>query len=479
MAIATESKFFFEEDRHKIFKFAGFLQKLAEFSNKLRLNDLIRSIDCILKKIETGTFSVAVCGEMQTGKSTLFNAILGAEVIPVRTETAAKIVRSIYDVDLAVEIIFQDRSEKNITLEQLTEYLGNSGDRTENIAANIAEIIVRYPFRYGRDDLEILDLPGINSDCQWEEMGHSILDRSNLLIFVLTAESLLSENACNFLENSLLTQDLGRIVFVITGSDRLSDVESANNLVKSFKVCLQQQIIAKLAAKYGRDSLEYSACLAKIGQLNVFCLSATNALKAKIDRDEELLVTSRFGEFEKTLDRLLKQEKGLIFWQVAINQTLAAANDIVRAIAQQDAHLVVQQEQLQATYEQPLAELKISRQNRRENVHKLRHFQELDKIQQQILDLRAKWEREKTMLEIERNRLQEMLTETEAIMRESQIEAERIVNLIGIFCHQCGKMSKPNANFCIACGTQLNCHKCGKKIVTKIDTCPSCGTEIS
>ncbi|MGL5805711.1 MAG: hypothetical protein ACRC11_09750 [Xenococcaceae cyanobacterium] len=237
----------------------------------------------------------------------------------------------------------------------------------------------------------------------------------------------------------------------------MENSDSANISIEQLKTRLQQQIIANFAHRYKRDAWEYLILLAKIGQLTIFCLSTTEGLQAKLKGDRELLVTSRFGGFEKTLDRLLKQEKGLIFLTALINQTLTAATEIIHAIVRREKTLAAQQEQLQQTYEQPLAELKANRKSRREKVDKLRHLQELDSIQREILDLRAKWEREKTTIEIERDRLKTMLEETETMIRESSLESKQIVNLIGTFCDRCGKMSRPKANFCTACGTQLNC----------------------
>jgi hypothetical protein len=444
MAIATENNFFFDGERQKNWKFAGFLRKLLEFSHKLQLIDLSRSIERILKHIELGTFTVAVGGEVGSKKITLVNTWLGASAIANQIDSTEIILRINNSSEPRVKIIFRDDREQAIRLEQISEYVNNFNN-------NIAEIVVDYPFRYGCDDLEFLSLPETNGDRQLEDLCYA-----DLFIVVLKAESLFSANEEFFLPEHYLTKKTGRIIFVIT-KERISDSDSANISLEQLKTRLQQQIIANFAPRYQRDAWEYLILLAKIGQLTTFCVSTTEGLQAKLSGDRELLEKSRFGGFEKTLDRLLKQEKGLILLTALINQTLTAATAITNAIVQRETTLAAQQEQLQQTYEQPLAELKANRKSRREKVDKLRHLQELDSIQREILDLRAKWEREKTTIEIERDRLERMLEETENMIRESSLEVKQIVNLIGIFCDRCGKMSRPKANFCIACGSQLNC----------------------
>ncbi|MGL5872412.1 MAG: hypothetical protein ACRC2R_08600 [Xenococcaceae cyanobacterium] len=457
MAIATKSNFFFDGERQKNWKFASFLRKLLEFSHKLQLIDLSRSIEQILKHIDLGTFTVAVGGEVGSQKITLINAWLGANAIAPQVDSTEIILRITHSVEPTVKILFRDDREQTILLEQISEYVNNFNN-------NIAQIDVGYPFRYGFDDIEFLSLPETNGNRTFEDLCHA-----DLLILVLQAESLLApnketsllehyltKNKANYLLEHYITKNTGKILFVIT-NDRMENSDSANISIEQLKTRLQQQIIANFAHRYKRDAWEYLILLAKIGQLTIFCLSTTEGLQAKLKGDRELLVTSRFGGFEKTLDRLLKQEKGLIFLTALINQTLTAATEIIHAIVRREKTLAAQQEQLQQTYEQPLAELKANRKSRREKVDKLRHLQELDSIQREILDLRAKWEREKTTIEIERDRLKTMLEETETMIRESSLESKQIVNLIGTFCDRCGKMSRPKANFCTACGTQLNC----------------------
>jgi small GTP-binding protein len=448
---AIESNFSFGGDRQKIFKFDSFLRKLSEFCLKVELKSLILTLDRVLQRLETGTFSIAIVGEIQTGKTTLTNVLLGANILPINSLAISTLNYITYSFTPSAKIVFRDGQEQKITLEELIIPNANLDDEVKNAIETIARIEIEYPFRYGKNDLEIIDTQGIDSYGNVNPSTASILPNIDLAIFVLSVESALSDSEKNFLEQQLLTQDIGKIVFVINGSDRVSNDE-ANNLVKIVKEKLQQQIINRIKAQFGRHSAEYINCLEKIGQLKVFCISAADALQAKIDNNNELLNKSRSIELEKNLERLLDREKGAIGFQIAVNIALLAATAILKQIQQQQSLLEAQDNELKAIYEEPLKDLKTSQQNRREKVHKLRHLQELDSLQKEILDLRAKWEREKTLIEIERDRFSEMLRETEEIIRESRSEALQMLHCMGFICHQCGKMNQPKANFCMACG---------------------------
>ena len=312
MTTTTESNFSFGSDRQKIFKFDSYLRKLSEFALRLQLKDLVPALDRILKRLETGTFCIAVVGEVQTGKTTLTNVLLGANILPINSLATATLNHITYGLTPSVKIVFQDGQHQKITVEQLFAYTEDLGDGVENIAETIAQLDIEYPFRYGQNDVEIIDTPGIDSYGNVNPSTASVLPNIDLAIFVLSAESFLSDREQNFLETQLLTQDLGKIIFVINGSDRVRNEEETNELVKIVKEKLQKQVIKNIITQFDRHSAEYINCLGKIGQLKVFCISAADALQAKLDSDNELLNKSRSIGLEKNLERFLDREKGLI-----------------------------------------------------------------------------------------------------------------------------------------------------------------------
>ena len=59
------------------------LKKLREYSEKLDLNGNINGIDEILKRMANDNFNVAIVGEFKRGKSTVINALLGKNILPV------------------------------------------------------------------------------------------------------------------------------------------------------------------------------------------------------------------------------------------------------------------------------------------------------------------------------------------------------------------------------------------------------------
>ena len=60
---------------------ANDLNKLKSYSNKLKLSKSIELIDTILEKIKTESFSLAIVGKFNRGKSKLINALLGQEIL--------------------------------------------------------------------------------------------------------------------------------------------------------------------------------------------------------------------------------------------------------------------------------------------------------------------------------------------------------------------------------------------------------------
>ena len=59
------------------------LEQLREYASSLQLDNTAKSIGDVIAKNAGEHFEVAIVGEFKRGKSTLINAILGQEVLPM------------------------------------------------------------------------------------------------------------------------------------------------------------------------------------------------------------------------------------------------------------------------------------------------------------------------------------------------------------------------------------------------------------
>ncbi|MEH2205965.1 MAG: dynamin family protein [Nostoc sp.] len=334
------------------------LKRLRSFSEKLSLQQSISSIDDVLQRIEEKTFWVAVVGEFKRGKSTFINALLGQEILPSDIEPcSATLNRVTYSLNSYVEVEFIDGEKEKIAIDELANYVTKLTPEAEAKAATVKEAVVYYPATYCKNNVDIIDTPGLNDDPSMTGVTLSVLPRVDAAILVIMAQSPVSEVERDFLENKLLTNDLGRVIFVVTGIDRCNRPGDADKVIASVKKRIREYVLERAAQQWGENSAEYEVYLKKIGDPKVFGLSAYQALEAKHSKDDELLAESRFVEFEKALEQFLVRERGAIELQVPLNRAIATSGEILSTINIQESALKMKLEDFEKTYETSIAEI--------------------------------------------------------------------------------------------------------------------------
>ena len=334
------------------------LKRLRAFSEKLNLTPSIASIDGVLKRVENKTFWVAVVGEFKRGKSTFINALLGEEILPSDIEPcSATLNRVTYSLNPFVEVEFKNGQKEKIDIDQLANYVTKLTPEAEATAANVQEAVVHYPATYCKNNVDIIDTPGLNDDPSMTGVTLSVLPKVDTAILVIMAQSPVSEVERDFLENKLLTNDLGRVIFVVTGIDRCNRPGDADKVIASVKKRIKEYVLERAVQQWGKDSAEYEVYLKKIGEPKVFGLSAYQALEAKQSNDDELLAKSRFAEFEKALEQFLIRERGAIELQVPINRSIASAGEILSTINIQENALEMKLEDFEKAYEASVADI--------------------------------------------------------------------------------------------------------------------------
>lgn len=338
------------------------LERIRIYSKGLSLNASIQAIDDVLERVQSNSFAVAVVGEFKRGKSTFINALLGQDILPSDVNPcSATLNRVTYGVAPRVQIVYRDGQEEEIAIDQLADYVTKLTPESEEKAIHIKEAVVHYPVFYCQNNVDIIDTPGLNDDASMTEVTLSVLPHVDAAIMVIMAQAPFGQSEQKFLETKLLTNDLGRIIFVVTGIDRYNNPEDSDKGIKYIKDRIRRLVLQRARDQYGEDSPEYEVYKKKIGEPKVIGLSAYQALKAKQTGDGELLCKSRFPEFEAKLEEFLTHERGAAFLQVPINRLIASSNEILSALNLRQNALSMQKEEFKTTYSQSVAEIKTLR----------------------------------------------------------------------------------------------------------------------
>ena len=322
--------------------FSGYRQTVAElrdtmmtlkgFCDTLGMKKASESIDEIMKKAAADSFDVAVVGEFRRGKSTLINALLGKDILPSDVlPTTATLNRVTYGITPFVKIEYKDGTTENIETEQLSDYVTKLTEESEQRASTIRQATVHYPINYCKNNIDIIDTPGLNDDENMTAVTLSMLPQADAALFVIMAQSPFSEYERDFLENKMLVSDIGRIIFVVTRIDSF-DPEDADRVIENISGRIKKYVVEKARKVLGEDSEEFAAYQRKLGNIKVLGVSAKQALKAKKTENDALWEESRFGVFEAELERMLTEDRGAIALQVQVSRILSVSAELIKHV---------------------------------------------------------------------------------------------------------------------------------------------------
>jgi ribosome biogenesis GTPase A len=241
----------------------------------------------LLVKLAEDRFNLAVVGQFKRGKSSLMNAIIGRNLLPTGLLPLTSAITALcYGPQ---EKIILKRTgwviEQEIEFQELADYVteqGNPGNQRGVIEAKI-----EMPTPFLRRGLYFVDTPGIGSTLQTNTATtYNFLPQADAVIFVTSVDSPLSEAEENFLRD--IRGYVRRLFIVANKIDLLSPQE-------------QEQVLSYIQSELNN--------LVDGSNVQMYPLSARNALQAKLEDDSKALEASGLPAFERVLENFLAEEK--------------------------------------------------------------------------------------------------------------------------------------------------------------------------
>jgi GTP-binding protein EngB required for normal cell division len=266
----------------------------------------------LLARIAEDRFNLVVTGLFNRGKSSLMNAILGADCLPVGILPLTSVITTVtYG---SRERLLIQREGWSLPQEEpisaITEYVTESGNSGNHKMVTLAE--VQIPAEILRRGFHFIDTPGIGSALLKNTAAtETFLPEADAIIFVTSFEFPLTDTERQFLQKA--RRSVGKIFLVINKADLVSARER-DEILGFLRDCLEQ---------------EYDDRNPKI-----FALSARTGLTAKLAGQSELIAESGLAELEKSLIEFMAAEKSKEF-------LVRLAARIDRLLQRQNAELLL------------------------------------------------------------------------------------------------------------------------------------------
>jgi GTP-binding protein EngB required for normal cell division len=138
------------------------LRLLEQITTRNGLVEFRPRIDALASRLEDDSFEVALFGRVSSGKSSLLNALLGTNVLPVGVNPITAVPTKLrYGASLKAAVAYGDGRGTLVSVEELSRLVteqGNPGNR-----ANIVRAIVEVPSPRLQQGILLVDTPGLGS----------------------------------------------------------------------------------------------------------------------------------------------------------------------------------------------------------------------------------------------------------------------------------------------------------------------------
>lgn len=333
------------------------LSQLKEYCEYIGLEHTAKSIGETIEKVAKEHFEVAIVGEFKRGKSTLINALLGQEVLPADVLPAtATLNRVTYSEEPYVMVEYKDGEEEKVDINKLADYVTKLSYESEKKAETVKQATVYYDTAFCKNNVDIIDTPGLNDDEQMTNVTLSILPEIDAAVFVISANSPFSQFEKEFLEKKMLTSDMGRIIFAVNCFGTFSK-EDEDRIVETVEKRIGSYVMEKAKMVMGENSKEFAVYKRKIGTPKVIGVYAKKALMAKESGDATMLEESNFPTFERVLESMLTQERGAITLQILANKIISSSSELINSIIIRENSLMMETDEFMDKYTAAIEEI--------------------------------------------------------------------------------------------------------------------------
>ncbi len=277
-----------------------------------------REIRRLHERLATERFHLAVLGQFKRGKSTLLNALLGAELLPTSVVPLTAIPTFIlWGRTMKARVLYLDAHPgeefSNSSVGELAAFLSQyvtESNNPRNIKG-VSHVEVFYPSPLLEQGVVLIDTPGIGSTYQHNtEVTLSFLSQCDAALFLVSADPPVTEVELEFLK--AVRAKVTRLFFILNKIDYLSEGER-KTLLDFIRNVLRERADVK-------------------DDNPIFCISARQGLEARKTGNEDLWKLSGLEEVRSHLIDFLARDKADALNEAVAKKTQDLIADVVMTI---------------------------------------------------------------------------------------------------------------------------------------------------
>jgi GTPase SAR1 family protein len=282
--------------------------RLCEFFGRRGQRPLLLRARDLGDKLGAEQFNLVVLGQFKRGKSTLINALLGADLLPTAVVPLTSIVTIIHHgPEPRAVVSFFDGRKLEVDVVDIGIFI-TEPENSHNIKG-VAQVEVSFPSDFLMDGVRLVDTPGVGSVfASSTGTTHDYLPEADAAIFLLAADQPISQAELEFLHT--VRQHAVKFFFVLNKIDYLSEQELRDSIAFSARVIA--------------ESLQ--------SEVVIHPVSARTALLSRLESDPARLEESRLATFERALSKFLLREKSTTLLASIRSRVGALVSEALNAI---------------------------------------------------------------------------------------------------------------------------------------------------
>lgn len=220
-------------------------QKNGKFGDNLPVFDI--GFEAAYNLLLKPDFNLVISGEVNRGKSTFINAIIGRDILPTfDKETTSQVFKITNSEEESFFIVFDNGDKQIITKEELKQFgsqveINNNGVNDMG-DKSIAYIQVNTPIEFLPQGVTIVDTPGTGSTYkQHSEITKGFIQYADSIIYLCSAKKPLEMTDISFIKDNVLNlYHVPSIMFVMSKVDEADSEDALKEQIKRSETLIKE-----------------------------------------------------------------------------------------------------------------------------------------------------------------------------------------------------------------------------------------------